>query len=408
MKKILSALSFLLVAGAASAQWTPVQTPVTHNLYDIFFANPLTGYCVGDSGTVLKSVDGGASWNLLPSFTNELVEEVYFKNADTGWVKTPASVYQTTNGGSSFQSLEPVFANPDSNWNLSLTRMSFRGNTGIITGYFLGPLPGFNIYSKITHDGGRNWSAITLPGDYFTSAKIVTDSVFYAADFELYKTQDGGMTWQTLPNGQLAFPPINNKCFQVFDTAGNGVISMSYHLDYVRLQSTAGSLQIVPQAGVRLLSNLSFPNRDTGYALQQAGGLYHLCQTTDGGVSYGKLTTDSLPVLNLTFLDTQTGFLCGEGGKIYKISNGGAPTAVAAVPEKDAFSVYPNPAKGTLFLKTNGASIQSLALADISGKVVRTFPEAAETLDISGMAPGAYLLLIETKDQLLRRKIVLE
>lgn len=410
MKKMLSALAFLLAAGVAHAQWTTVQTPITQSLNDIFFATPAIGYCVGDSGTALKTTNGGASWTLLPGFTTDGVEEVYFKNADTGWVRTHKNIFQTTNGGASFQSLEPVFGNADPAKVQVLAYMSFRKNTGIVIGSFTEQpqQSSFMTYSKITRDGGRTWHPVTLPVSYTGVFNIVNDSVFFAAGSVLYKTRNGGASWDTFANVQFSFPPLNNKCFQIFDTAGNGVASLAYHMDYVRLQAQGGTVQALPLISLWFLTNLAFPNRDTGYALKTSSGAYYLHKTTDGGASYQKLTADSAQINNLFFPDTQTGFLCGRGGKIYKITNGGISTAVKDLTAESGIAVYPNPAKGMLSLKTDGAAVHSLALADVSGRVARTFPNTAETLDISGIAPGVYWLLIESKDRLITRKVVLE
>lgn len=90
MKKfcLLMAVSFLMVK--AGAQWTKIPSGTSRSLNDLHFVHAHTGYCVGDSGTVLKTTDGGNSWTALAPFTGDDIVEVYFKNEDTGWVNAYA------------------------------------------------------------------------------------------------------------------------------------------------------------------------------------------------------------------------------------------------------------------------------------------------------------------------------
>lgn len=75
-------------------------------LRKIYFSSGLTGYIVGNNGTVLKTNDAGSSWTLLnfPSAVN--LRSVAFQDDDTGVVVGDnGSIYFTRNGGATWGAL---------------------------------------------------------------------------------------------------------------------------------------------------------------------------------------------------------------------------------------------------------------------------------------------------------------
>jgi photosystem II stability/assembly factor-like uncharacterized protein len=49
----------------AMAQWVTQNSGITKNLSSVYFKDANTGYVVGDSGTILKTTDGGLNWSSL-------------------------------------------------------------------------------------------------------------------------------------------------------------------------------------------------------------------------------------------------------------------------------------------------------------------------------------------------------
>jgi photosystem II stability/assembly factor-like uncharacterized protein/uncharacterized protein YjdB len=60
--------------------WDPCPNPSAFGLHSIYFIDAKTGFAVGDNGTILKTTDGGASWNLPAggSGTTFNLSSVYF------------------------------------------------------------------------------------------------------------------------------------------------------------------------------------------------------------------------------------------------------------------------------------------------------------------------------------------
>ncbi|MFA4844819.1 MAG: hypothetical protein WC632_07740 [Candidatus Margulisiibacteriota bacterium] len=83
--------------------WTGT-TPVR----DLFFANNLVGYAVGDSGLVLRTANGGGSaadWQVKTTGFSQNFRAAYFVNTDTGWLAGDSGLIAFTkdSGTSYFQ-----------------------------------------------------------------------------------------------------------------------------------------------------------------------------------------------------------------------------------------------------------------------------------------------------------------
>jgi photosystem II stability/assembly factor-like uncharacterized protein len=83
MKKFSILLIALFVVSVTSAQWFPQNSGTTKNLNDVYFTDANTGYAVGDSGTILKTTDGG-NWVAQNSGTKKCLHSVYFLDLMTG------------------------------------------------------------------------------------------------------------------------------------------------------------------------------------------------------------------------------------------------------------------------------------------------------------------------------------
>ena len=84
--------------------WEMMESGTDHYLKGVFFYNQNTGWVVGDSGTVLSTLDGGMSWTYdsIPTFYT--LEDVWFANPSIGWIcGIPGVVNYTNDGGLTWQ-----------------------------------------------------------------------------------------------------------------------------------------------------------------------------------------------------------------------------------------------------------------------------------------------------------------
>ncbi len=73
-------------------------------LFSVFFIDK-KGWIVGANGIVLKTIDGGITWNSQNIQTKNYLLDIFFVNSETGWiVGSEGTIYKTTNSGKSWNS----------------------------------------------------------------------------------------------------------------------------------------------------------------------------------------------------------------------------------------------------------------------------------------------------------------
>lgn len=119
---------------------------ISLNLYDVFFINENSGWVVGDSGTILHSEDGGKQWavqniGLLPPLFS-----IYFKNPEEGWaVGQNGFSLKTEDGGKTWGKV--IFEDKH-----SLYKIQLCGDYGVIVGDQATIIQ--------TNDGGKTWGKV--------------------------------------------------------------------------------------------------------------------------------------------------------------------------------------------------------------------------------------------------------
>jgi photosystem II stability/assembly factor-like uncharacterized protein len=123
------------------------------NLYSVYFTDTVTGYAVGDSGTILKTVDGGTNWVKQVSGTSSRLKSVFFADANIGYAAGwNGTILATTNGGTDWTS-------EFSGTSYCLNSVFF---TDVLTGYIAGDS---GIILKTTNGGGVGIDEVSLSSE---------------------------------------------------------------------------------------------------------------------------------------------------------------------------------------------------------------------------------------------------
>ncbi len=85
MKQFCILLIALLLATGAIAQWAAQNSGTTKDLYSVYFTDVNTGYAVGDSVTILKTIIGRMIWPPKESVTLMKLNSIYFLDSNTGY-----------------------------------------------------------------------------------------------------------------------------------------------------------------------------------------------------------------------------------------------------------------------------------------------------------------------------------
>lgn len=192
-------------------------------LYDASFPTEHIGYVVGNTGTILKSLDGGRTWNNQNSSVTTDILGVEFLTTDLGFaVGRSGKILRTTDGGNNWVSknstttilLSDIKILKDSTvWVAGTNRLLFSSNAGedwsqkgafnnITAVDFSNSDTGIVFYDfgskfSTTTDGGNTWSSQNNFFDALNDIQYLNNLVAYAcgSNGALYATVDGGFNW---------------------------------------------------------------------------------------------------------------------------------------------------------------------------------------------------------------------
>jgi photosystem II stability/assembly factor-like uncharacterized protein len=83
--------------------WINQTTGTAATMNDVYFINANAGWVVGDSGTILKTIDGGSNWIKQTSGTMNNLKSVHFTDASYGVaVGANGTIIKTSNGGTTW------------------------------------------------------------------------------------------------------------------------------------------------------------------------------------------------------------------------------------------------------------------------------------------------------------------
>ena len=284
----------------AAPQWTVQTSRVNVRLRGVSAVSDRVAWASGAGSTVLRTTDGGATWQKLTVTSDALdFRDIDAVDAQTAYVLAigngPASrIYKTTDAGKTWTM---QFKNEDPK--AFLDAMSFwDANNGIVFGDSVDG----QLYIMTTSDGGRVWSRVppaslppALENEGAFAASGTNIAVFgksnawigtgAAANARVLRTSDRGRTWQ-VANTPLAAGPSSGIFSIAFRDAKHGVIAGG---DYRKEQEAVDNLAVTNDGGITwtLVKGLSgfrsvvayVPGTKTLVALGPSGGDY----STDDG-----------------------------------------------------------------------------------------------------------------------------
>ncbi|MCH8905090.1 MAG: T9SS type A sorting domain-containing protein [Bacteroidetes bacterium] len=422
MLRITAYLFFLIIfnLNQGYTQWLPLNSGTNKNLNDVFFVNDDLGYVVGDSGIILKTVDGGIVWNILSSGTFLNLNGVHFVNADTGFVVGGRTdklfflggiVLKTIDGGNNWISIladTSEYGFPDVHF--------LNGDTGFVIS---------NVYIIKTIDGGLNWDTTygyAFPTSlWLYSIYCISDQVGFAAGERgmstesIVKTTNSGNNWF-----DLNFPK-----YKVFTTYfWDQSIGYAGGETYIANTTDGGNSWAVNNLPYFIYSVFAV-NSNIAFAsgIRSANDSAIIVKTTDGGVNWlpQNILVDSntiiAKVLSLYFTKIDTGYAVGTNGLILKTTNGGE----TGFDEKSFYSeyfinTYPNPFSTFTTIEIpegykNGKKL-SFGLYNLMGREVKRIEEITSDkikINRDNLSPGLYFYKLEERDQIIATgKVVIQ
>jgi len=276
------------------------------------------GGSIGGSAFILRTRDGGRSWVEEYNRPGMQVNDIDYVDTLHGWFTgsfpTADSIYRTTNGGITWQGIEP-----DTN----------RRGYGPID--FIDTLRGYAaaqagvFYISRTTDGGLTWSYVR---DFFLPNQIAIDMADSLKGWTagsggvIVRTHDGWRTWQTSATGTIAglFDVSFSDTLNGYVAGGlNGVSATIFH-------STNGGVSWTLDSTLtknEVLYGVDAVDGNTAYATGPAGSIVKTSNAGSSWVILHNADIKQFALLNVSFYDPNLGWATGTNGVITHTTNGG-------------------------------------------------------------------------------------
>ena len=348
--------TFLLICFFPSllfSQWIVQNSSIRNNTKHIIansFINQNTGWLASDKGGIIKTTDGGISWQDFTIDTNIRLVSLCFLNESTGFsCGFTGKIYKTINGGINWQisyskesdSLYCIdFADNNTGWCTGFRRILKTTNSGLIwvnlpidtinstakytcikffdsqNGILGGFSSGDNAPIYKTTNGGTNWQYIhSFSGTEILSVDFVNKDTVYATSSGIFLiSTNGGFNWS-----QQYFSGSSDSSYVMFKDLNTGILTSD---QYTYITTNAG----IDWTNLFLLhpDYSSRPFYDKSGTCFIIGDRGTILKSTDNGVNFGNYSTDVASELyDVKLLDENTGIICGNYGTILKTTNGG-------------------------------------------------------------------------------------
>ena len=284
--------------------WETLKSGTENNLNSVYFINNDIGYAVGDEGIIIKSIDGGVTWDVLNSGTTDPLGYVQFTDENTGFAVTTyegdGKILKTIDGGKS--------------WNIILKDVSpSRFSSGCFIDNKNGFIVGRDGIIKKTTDGGGNWT----DNENITLEKIEIN----------FTSPHGEVQWKAFKtSSDIGFSSVYFLDANLGYAVGGsieGSAGMPVDSYCTILKTTDGGTSWIElKSGIQEpLNSVYFVDENNGYAI---GGNGSVIKTSDGGMTWSALKSGKdIEFTSTFFTNTNIGYIVGEEGTIIKTIDAG-------------------------------------------------------------------------------------
>ncbi len=330
---VITLIFVVLQSGLKSQYWENVALPSAYagNYWlDVYFleSDPRYGWVCGYNGAVLRTTNGGQSWEGTTIRGAYQLESIHFANKDIGYTSglgelAGGVIYKSTDGGRTWFDITPNGSNTNLWGNFFITP-----NIGLVIG---GGCNDFQHFYRTT-DGGLTWSLFraNVPNTGLCDLILYdANGLGYASSSgRIWRTTDGGRTWSIFSisgredwqeeithQGNTFIVPFSQGC----TGGGSGGIRSSNDLGKTWREFRTG----VPMFGAFLHDSLR------GWACGHNGKVYF---TNDGGRSWflQPCGLNGRDMDDIWFIDDTTGFVVGAGIYRYRVSKTIKPSITAS------------------------------------------------------------------------------
>ena len=316
MKKIILIISLFLISLFTSSQkqWHQLSPGIDVGIYDVFCVDAYNVYCTGYYGPLIKTTDGGESWQIINDMN--FSSGLYFINQDTGYVGgTYGNINRTEDGGNTWitQNIDTI----SYYWNDYEIKM-ISSDTIFVTarvGY-----ESCNLYRSF--NGGQSWEIIkqsALFAMFFldNGCGFTMELNWDEIKTSIHRTNDFGSTWEELATLEEMYGEI---FFQDASIGYLGGINCAYNPSIISKTINGGNTwNIIDTTEAHSITRFDFPDSSVGYFSGEfiwgkndlPWGLVEMSE--DNGNSWDEIFyTYDYMIHSLDFVSIDSGYIVGE------------------------------------------------------------------------------------------------
>lgn len=321
----------------AAAQFKGLFEPVSYTedikFHDVAFVNVNVGWVVGDAGTIVRTTDGGRTWEAQlggdPKSEADAIKVVHFFDEHRGWAIQGMKTLHTRDG----ENWEEIGSAPYGVQSMVFTSPRVGITAGSPQATHYNPS-----YMYRTTDGGRNWRLVwtceakmMLGGVSRTfgcaigQIQFPSTQVGYAAIRDhcsgmgcggpslIAKTTDGGETWRLITGpGVVETDQVTNLFFLDANTGFARLASKKLHMTTDGGATWRG---IVASPG----DDIQFADPSVGWGVELGWSSLRLSYTADGGRRWNSREM-RMPgvVYAYAFPRRDRAYIVGEHGMVFR------------------------------------------------------------------------------------------
>ena len=422
-------LLLLAVAGLAKAQqWKELHTGVDEPLFDICCINTSNVLACGPNGLIVKTEDGGQTWEQKNSNAEANLFLLKFANEQVGFACGEETLLKTTDGGESWINVE---TNPEMGFHYGYGTLS-QPNLFLVDADTIYVTDSYNNLWKSIDCGESFEKALDLQytmEDFYKFDLCFEDNVGYLVGYDsslfplgltAFKTLDYGKTWEAIEFNECesrlsAVHFVDKDHVRLF---GYFATSPDEYYGILETSDGLGSYSLLQP--IELWAGFPDPwgyGEFLAFSSEKTGCFVYSLTSVKGQSdiqSFALLTQDN----GETWTSAAEGINCGNylyavdcadtlfyiaasNGYVYKA---GFADVINGLEETESpIKVYPNPSTETIFvslatdLNAGDSDLFRVELSTISGQVIiqKSFRGNSTMVDITNLPSGVYFLNVK-------------
>ena len=313
MKKIVFFFSIIaslssIVSAQIDYEWIfPKPHGETHRVISILDENTIR--IISDGPHIIRSSDGGQTWNIKQNIENFNGGSISFGDYYTGWSALDGILSKTTDGGNTWFVQQP---------NFTYGRL-YALNTNTVWQY------GSDGAVYKTTDGGETWnSKSTGEPENLLIGQFLNDDIGYigAVGGYIFKTTNSGDSWTYKNLGTSA--SISAIYFIDENTGFASIVSSPNIYKTTNGGQSWGQINSPLTGPFNYIDNIYFIDEQRGFVSQSySNDRKRFFRTIDGGINWIEVPLKNANSLRFNFFNSNIGFAFGIWGDILKTTNSG-------------------------------------------------------------------------------------